>query len=156
MNGAMRRGQAMRFVFTDGNNADFVALCHGLDDFLNEIAGGEENRAEYILHNSLEGIHDVVIAYDGDVPVGCVSFKRYNEECAEVKRVFVRPEYRGVGVSKTLMKLLEDAARESRVTALSFWNPAIRSLQRWRYIDPWGIGLSQTTSRTKTSQTRFA
>lgn len=102
----------MRFVFTDGNNADFVALCHGLDDFLNEIAGGEENRAEYIPHNSLEGIHDVVIAYDGDVPVGCVSFKRYNEECAEVKRVFVRPEYRGVGVSKTLMKLLEDAARE--------------------------------------------
>ncbi len=41
----------MRFEYTDGNNKDFIELCHGLDDFLNELVGGEENRAEYIPYN---------------------------------------------------------------------------------------------------------
>ena len=29
----------MRFEYTDGNNKDFIELCHGLDDFLNELVG---------------------------------------------------------------------------------------------------------------------
>ncbi|MCI8471467.1 MAG: GNAT family N-acetyltransferase, partial [Clostridia bacterium] len=56
----------MRFEYTDGCNKDFVELCHELDKFLNELVGGEENRAEYIQYNKLEDIHDVVIAYDGN------------------------------------------------------------------------------------------
>jgi len=27
----------MKFIYTDGYNADFVELCHLLDDYLNEI-----------------------------------------------------------------------------------------------------------------------
>ena len=87
-----RRGNATRFVYTDGDNTDFAALCHDLDDFLNEIAGGEENRSKYIPHNRLEDIRDVVIAYDGDTPVGCTSFKRYDEECADLARHFLCAE----------------------------------------------------------------
>lgn len=33
----------MRFVYTDGSSLDFMELCHELDDFLNELVGGEEN-----------------------------------------------------------------------------------------------------------------
>ena len=94
----------MRFEYTDGNNKDFIELCHGLDDFLNELVGGEENRAD--------DIHDVIIAYDDDIPVGSASFKKYDDECAEVKRVFIKQEYRGKGISNTLMELLENAARK--------------------------------------------
>ncbi|WP_442911416.1 GNAT family N-acetyltransferase [Lachnoclostridium sp. An169] len=36
----------------------------------------------------------MIVAYDGNIPVGCASFKRYDEECAEVKRVFVKQAYR--------------------------------------------------------------
>ena len=54
----------MKFEYTDGHNKDFIELCHGLDEFLNELVGGEENRAEYIQYNKLDDIHDVVIAYD--------------------------------------------------------------------------------------------
>ena len=102
----------MRFEYTDGNNKDFIELCHGLDDFLNELVGGEENRAEYIPYNQLDDIHDVIIAYDDDIPVGSASFKKYDDECAEVKRVFIKQEYRGKGISNTLMELLENAARK--------------------------------------------
>lgn len=102
----------MRYVYTNGDSTDFIELCRGLDCFLNELAGGEENRLEYIPHNRLDDIRDVIVAYDGDIPVGAVSFKRYNEECAEVKRVFVKPEYRGRGISRELMERLENAARE--------------------------------------------
>ena len=102
----------MNFVFTDGCNQDFVALCQLLDDNLNELAGGEENRKQYIQYNALKDIHDVVIAYDGNVPVGCAAFKLFADKIAEVKRVFVKKEYRGKGVAKELIVLLEKRAKE--------------------------------------------
>lgn len=102
----------MRFEYTDGSNKDFIELCRGLDEFLNEIAGGEENRAEYIQYNKLDDIHDVVIAYDNGNPVGCAAFKKYDGRNAEVKRVFIKKECRGLGISKELMKMLEERARE--------------------------------------------
>ncbi len=48
----------------------------------------------------LNDIHDVIIAYDVDKAVGCVSFKKYDNKCVEVKRVFICDEYRGKGISK--------------------------------------------------------
>lgn len=100
------------FVYTDGKNQDFVALCHALDAYLNNIVGGEENRAQYIPYNALDDIHDAIVIYDGDKAIGCASFKRYDNECAEVKRVFICEKYRGQGLAKKLMELLEQAARE--------------------------------------------
>ena len=35
----------MQFEYTDGCNEDFVELCHGLDNFFNELVGGEEDLA---------------------------------------------------------------------------------------------------------------
>ena len=51
----------MRFIYTDGNNKDFIELRHLLDDFLNELVGGERNRAQYIPYNKLDDIHDVIV-----------------------------------------------------------------------------------------------
>ena len=51
----------MRFIYTDGNNKDFIELCHLLDDFLNELVGGERNRAQYIPYNKLDDIHDDIV-----------------------------------------------------------------------------------------------
>lgn len=102
----------MTFEHTNGGNHDFVVLCHELDAYLNYIVGGEENRAQYISYNSLDDIHDAFVAYDGDTAVGCAGLKRYDDESAEVKRVFIREEYRGRGISKKLMEILEQTAME--------------------------------------------
>ncbi|WP_196603180.1 GNAT family N-acetyltransferase [Pectinatus haikarae] len=101
----------MHFQYTDGKNKDFIQLCHFLDDFLNSIVGGEENRMKYIPYNTLDDINNVIVIYDGNKPVGCAGFKKYNNKCAEVKRVFIRRGYRERGLSRKLMEVLENWAR---------------------------------------------
>ena len=125
----------MRFVYTDGSSLDFMELCHELDDFFNELVGGEENRAEYILYNQLDDIHNVVVTYD-DIPVGSASFKKYDDECAEVKRVFVKEEYRNKGIANELMELLENAAREQgyRYLILESGAPLVAAMALYRKI----------------------
>ena len=126
----------MRFEYTDGRNKDFIELCQGLDEFLNELVAGEENRSEYVQYNKLDDIHDVVIAYDKDVPVGCASFKKYDVENAEVKRVFVKKEYREQGISIELMKLLEERAREKgfKYFILESGEPLVAAMLLYRKI----------------------
>ncbi len=49
--------------------------------------------------------------YDG-VPAGCVAMLKINDEVCELKRQFVRPEYRGQGIGKGLaMKVIEEARK---------------------------------------------
>jgi len=92
---------------------DFVRLTEDLDQEL-FVKLGEAQKA-YHGFNRLAGINDVVLAYQGTEAVGCASFKDHDGTAAEVKRVFVRPEYRGRGISKELM-----ARIEQRVLARGF------------------------------------
>ena len=126
----------MQFIYTNGENPDFIELCSGLDDFLNELVGGEENRAEYVPYNRLCDIHDAIIAYDGEIPVGCAAFKKYDDECAEVKRVFIKPEYRGKGISRELMKRLENTAKEQgfRCLILESGEPLVAAMSLYRKL----------------------
>lgn len=126
----------LKFVYTDGCNSDFIELCHGLDNFLNELVGGEKNRAEYIPYNKLDDIHDVIVAYVDDIPVGGASFKKYNEECAEVKRVFIKEEYRGRGISEALMERLENVAKEQGYSylILESGEPLVAAMSLYRKI----------------------
>ncbi|MBT9644277.1 GNAT family N-acetyltransferase [Roseburia inulinivorans] len=126
----------MTVICTDGNNSDFIELCHGLDCYLNELVGGEEKRAEYIPYNQLDDIHDVILMYDNGIPVGCASFKKYDDECAEVKRVFIKQEYRGKGISKMLMEQLENAARKKgyRYLILESGEPLVAAMALYKKI----------------------
>lgn len=102
----------MNMIYTDGNNKDFNLLCGMLDDYLNEIVGGKKQRENYNQYNTLENIHDVVLLYDNDTPIACASYKHYDEGIAEMKRVFLKKEYRGRGLSKDLIRQLEANAKE--------------------------------------------
>ncbi len=101
----------MEIVYTDGNHRDFIELCRLLNENLDEIVGKEKQRNQYAQYNTLEKINDVILIYKDNTAVGCASFKSYEEGIAEVKRVFVRKEYRGQGLSKQLMSCLEDRAK---------------------------------------------
>ena len=102
----------MKISYTDGNDKDFMLMCARLDDALNELAGGEANRQEYVEHNRLDDIKDAAVGYIDGVPVACGAFKQFDGDTAEIKRVFVDEAYRGKGVSRQLMTFLEDAARK--------------------------------------------
>jgi GNAT superfamily N-acetyltransferase len=58
-----------------------------------------------------EGIF--LVAYVDGRPVGCGGLKRLEADTVEVKRVFVRPDARGHGVSRALLAALEAAARDA-------------------------------------------
>jgi putative acetyltransferase len=44
-------------------------------------------------------------------PVGCAGLRRLGDDTAEVDRVYVRPEFRGRGISRLLLAGVEDLAR---------------------------------------------
>jgi GNAT superfamily N-acetyltransferase len=102
----------MRFIYTNGQNEDFVALTRDLDGFLNGMVRDEEDRLLYVPFNKPDSIHDVVLAYDQDAPVGCAGFRHYEDGVAEVKRVYVTDAYRRRGISRQLLLLLEQKAKE--------------------------------------------
>lgn len=102
----------MELILTDGNDKRFVYLCSKLDDYLNETVGGEKQKEEYNQFNTLDEIHDVILALENGEVIGCGSFKKYNEECAEVKRVFVEKSFRQRGLGKVIIKELEKHAIE--------------------------------------------
>jgi putative acetyltransferase len=55
-----------------------------------------------------------VVAYDGETPIGCGAFRDLVDEqpTVEVKRMYVRPEYRGRKIGQLILRDLETRARE--------------------------------------------
>ena len=52
------------------------------------------------------------VAYADGGPAGCVAFRPFDEETAEMKRLFVRPGFQGLGIGRKLVELvLEDSRR---------------------------------------------
>ena len=50
------------------------------------------------------------IALDGTLPAGCIGLKRIDDAACEMKRLYVRPEYRGRNLGQQLVtKIIEDA-----------------------------------------------
>jgi GNAT superfamily N-acetyltransferase len=51
---------------------------------------------------------------DGGLVAGCVALRRLREklECGEIKRLYVRPAYRGQGIADLLLEALEKHATE--------------------------------------------
>ncbi|MGN0394617.1 MAG: GNAT family N-acetyltransferase [Coprococcus sp.] len=100
-----------RFVKTDGENPEFAMLCGKLDENLDEIVGAKIQRQKYVKYNQRDSIHDVIIAYKGQEAVACGSYKIYDEETVELKRIFVDQSVRGIGVGKELLRRLEADAK---------------------------------------------
>lgn len=108
----------MDILFTDGADARFIALCGELDALLNERVGGEAQRTQYNQYNTLEKIRDVVLILADGQAVACGGYKQYETGTAEIKRVFVKPAYRGRGYAKAVMAALEARARSQGYTRL--------------------------------------
>lgn len=53
-----------------------------------------------------------ILAVAEGVPAGCVAFKKLTQETAEMKRLYVRESFRGLGIGKTLVRAVLDCAGE--------------------------------------------
>lgn len=100
----------MKFLRTDSSNPDFQKLVHELDAYL-AVINGTEN-AFFTQFNKINAIKHVVVAYQGDVPVGCGAIKEYAPGTMEVKRMFVPAEMRGRRIASQVLHELEIWAKE--------------------------------------------
>ena len=95
---------------TSSDNTDFQKLVTLLDKDL-AIRDGDEH-AFYAQFNKIDSIRHVIICYVDDKAVGAGGFKQYELGKAEIKRMFVLPEYRGKGIALEILKQLENWAAE--------------------------------------------
>jgi GNAT superfamily N-acetyltransferase len=83
----------------DANFRDYLAqqnYAHELED-LGEKYGPPQGRLYLALCNG--------------APVGCIALRPISADSAELKRLFVRPAYRGRGIARALVtRILQDAA----------------------------------------------
>ena len=99
-----------RFLRTDSSNTDFIMLVALLDADL-KIRDGDDH-AFYNQFNKITHIKNVIVAYIDDVAAGCGAFKHYSDDTVEVKRMFVHPEYRRMGIAAAVLRQLENWAAE--------------------------------------------
>ncbi len=100
----------LKLIRTDSDNADFRQLVVLLDKELS-IRDGDEH-SFYAQFNKLDLIKHAVLVYSNSVAVGCGAIKQYDETAIEIKRMYVREEFRGQGVAVRILKELETWAAE--------------------------------------------
>lgn len=100
------------------DSADAILLINELQTFLNPEKYPAESRHGYSVEKLLrEGVTFFVTRHD-EFPAGCGGIKLFGMEYGEVKRMYVRPQYRGLGLGKLMLDYLAEYARNRQVTTL--------------------------------------
>jgi len=79
-----------------------------------EVARSRDPRPEQMM----APLGAFLVAMSDDLPVGCVGLKGDGGEVAEVKRLWVAPAARGLGLAYRLMEEIEEAAHALSITTL--------------------------------------
>ena len=96
-----------------------VALTSALDTELNEIYPEEESRYPDIAGNEvMEPLGGFLVAYLGEDHIGCGAIRRIGDLDAEIKRIYVKKPFRGMGVGRILLDSLEAESRHLGVSRL--------------------------------------
>lgn len=66
----------------------------------------------------IEGRGAFLVAYRHGNAVGCGAIRRVEESTAEIKRMYVKPNARGLGIGRVLLMALEAEARKLQVNRI--------------------------------------
>lgn len=102
----------IRCIRTDSGDKAFQNLVSGLDADLSRRDGNEHSF--YAQFNHIDKIKYAVVAYEEDIPAGCGAIKEYDEDTMEIKRMYVLPAKRGLGIASAILKELEQWSAELR------------------------------------------
>ena len=93
--------EAVRLLFLEYQDSLGVDLCfQGFDRELAELPGDYTPPGGRLL-----------VARDGGAAVACVALRRLHAETCEMKRLYVRPSHRGLGLGRALAEAVVSEAR---------------------------------------------
>ena len=99
------------------DSPDASALVLELEDHLQPLYP-QESRHGYSIEKLLaQEVAFFVVRYEG-APAGCGGIQLFGTDCGELKRMYVRPAFRGLGLAKRLVDHLADYARVQGVGRL--------------------------------------
>lgn len=99
---------------TNSDDIDFINLVALLDRDL-KIRDGEDHTF-YNQFNKIDKIKHAIVYYENDIAVGCGAFREKESDAVEIKRMYVKPEYRKRGIAAGVLKELENWAAELNYT----------------------------------------
>jgi putative acetyltransferase len=118
--------------------AEARQLIAELDDYLSRLYAADRN---YLL--DVEALCAPEVAFfvarlDGAI-AACGALRRLDDSCAELKRMYVRPAFRGQGLGRVMLLALEAHARSSGVERLVLETgvdqpEALALYERHRYV----------------------
>jgi putative acetyltransferase len=132
---------------------DATALIAELDAHLTPLYPSESRHGFSVEKLIADSVAFFVVRDDG-APAGCGGIKLVGTEYGEIKRMYVRPQFRGLGFGKLLLEHLADYARSHGVGLLRLetgihQHAAIRLYERagFRRIPPFGDYRDDPVSR---------
>ena len=133
---------------TRPDTAEALALIKELDDYLIPLSP-PESRHGYSVDKLIEQkVQFFVLRHDGE-PAGCGGIQFFEPEdeppYAELKRMYVRPAFRGLGLAQAMLSHLEKETAERGVKLMRLetgiaQQDAVRLYERWGFtqIPPFG------------------
>lgn len=109
---------AVTIIEARPDSLEAVALLNELDRDLTPHLYPPESRHAFTIEKLLrEAVAFFIVYYDGKA-AGCGGLKLFGEEHGEVKRMYVRPAFRGFGLGKAMLNHLAEYALKHQVGLL--------------------------------------
>ncbi len=126
------------------DSADAIALITELEAHLEPLYP-PESRHGYSVEKLIAQSVAFFVLRENSVPAGCGGIQLFGKEYGELKRMYVRPRFRGLGFGKMLLDHLSDYAQTQGVSLLRLETgihqaAAIRLYERmgFQHIPPFG------------------
>ena len=112
-----RRAETAQLALERPDSADAVALVTELEAHLASRYPAESRHGYSVEKLIREGVAFFVARVDG-AAAACGGVQIYGDEYAELKRMYVRPQFRGVGLGKRMLGELATQARSRGISLL--------------------------------------
>ncbi len=121
----------------DPGSSEVVCLIEQLDTYLQSLYPPECNHLMPVELLRQANVTFVVARVDGRA-AGCGAFVNHDAGYAELKRMFVHPEFRGLGLGRLILENLESLIAASGLALIRLetgvsQHPAVRLYQRFGY-----------------------